>query len=205
MRGVDAVLFDLGNVLVGWDPFLPYVGRRTRAEVEQFFAEVDFMAFNHEQDAGRTWADARVALAATHPEHVPMLDIYVEHYPDSVYGELPGAEDLVRDLAATGLRSYGLTNWPAETFHVAFERTTVVARLDGVVVSGREGVAKPDPRIFALAVARFGLDPRRTLFTDDSERNVRAAAAAGFRTHHFDGYPGLRAALRALGVAIPST
>ena len=205
VREVDAVLFDLGNVLVGWDPFLPFVGRRSRDDVERFFAEVDFMAFNHEQDAGRSWADARAALAMTHPEHVPMLDIYVEHYPESVYGEIPGGGDLVRDLAAVGLRSYGLTNWPAETFHVALEHTTVVAQLDGVVVSGREGVAKPDPRVFLLAVERFGLDVSRTLFTDDSERNVAAAAAAGFRTHHFDGYPALRGALRTLGVALPST
>jgi 2-haloacid dehalogenase len=205
VSGIDAVLFDLGNVLVGWDPLRPFVGRRSRAEVERFFSEIDFMAFNHEQDAGRSWADARAALATTHPEHVPMLDIYVEHYPESVYGEIPGGGELVRVLAAAGVRSYGLTNWPAETFHVALEHTTVVARLDGVLVSGQEGMAKPDPRIFRLVVERFGLDVSRTLFTDDSERNVAAAAAAGFRTHHFDGYPALRGALRTLGVAVPST
>lgn len=205
MSDIDAVLFDLGNVLVGWDPFLPFVGRRPRREVERFFAEIDFTAFNHEQDAGRSWVDARAALATTHPEHVPMLDIYVEYFPDSVFGELPGGGDLVRDLAVAGLRSYGLTNWPAETFHVALEHTTVVARLDGVLVSGREGLAKPDARIFRLVVERFGLDPSRTLFTDDTERNVAAAAAAGFRTHRFDGYPGLRRALRTLGVALPAT
>ena len=91
----------------------------------------------------------------------------------------------------------------AETFHVALRKTTVVGALADVVVSGREMVAKPDPRIFDLAVSRFGLDPARTLFTDDAERNVRVAAGRGFRTHHFQGPAGLRAQLRALGVDVP--
>ena len=202
-RLVDAVLFDLGNVLVGWDPFLPYQGRYPRARVERFFTTIDFMAFNHEQDAGRAWADAREALARTHPEYVPMLDVYIAHFADSVTGDMPGAARLVADVKAAGVRAFGLTNWSAETFHVALQKTTVVGALADVVVSGRERIAKPDPRVFDLAVSRFGLDPARTLFTDDAEQNTRVAAGRGFRTHPFQGPAGLRAQLRALGVDVP--
>lgn len=202
-RLVDAVLFDLGNVLVGWDPFLPYQGRYPRARVERFFTTIDFMAFNHEQDAGRAWADAREALARTHPEYVPMLDVYIAHFADSVTGDMPGAARLVADVKAAGVRTFGLTNWSAETFHVALQKTTVVGALADVVVSGREKIAKPDPRVFDLAVSRFGLDPARTLFTDDAEQNTRVAAGRGFRTHPFQGPAGLRAQLRALGVDVP--
>ena len=200
---LDAVLFDLGRVLVDWDPYRPYVGRYPRAEVERFFAEIDFMAFNHLQDAGRSWADARAALATTHPAQVPLLDVYIEHFADSVCGEIPGAGLLVADLQATGIRTFGLTNWPAETFSVALTKTEVVARLHGVVVSGREGTAKPDPAVFRIAIERFGLDPTRPLFTDDAVRNVQAAAAHGFRTHLFAGPAALRAELRGLGVPVP--
>lgn len=201
---LDAVLFDLGRVLVDWDPYRPYAGRYPRAEVERFFAEIDFMAFNHLQDAGRSWADARAALAATHPGHVPLLDVYIEHFADSVTGEMPGAGRLVADLQAAGVRTFGLTNWPAETFPVALAKTEVVARLQGVVVSGQEGTAKPDATVFRIAIERFGLDPARTLFTDDGARNVDAAAALGFRTHLFTGPTTLRAELRALGVPLPA-
>lgn len=200
---IEAVLFDLGRVLVDWDPFRPYEGRYPRAQVERFFAEIDFMAFNHLQDAGRTWADARAALAVTHPAHVPLLDVYIEHFEESVGGEMPDAARIVADLQAAGVRTYGLTNWPAETFHVALAKTDVVPRLEGVVVSGQERTAKPDAAVFRIAIDRFALDPARTLFTDDAERNTRAAAELGFRTHHYTGPAGLRAELRSLGVPVP--
>jgi len=80
-RTVDAVLFDLGNVLIEWDPYLPYVGRYERAAVEEFFAAIDFFAFNHEQDAGRSWAEARAVLAAESLEHARMLDVYIDGFP----------------------------------------------------------------------------------------------------------------------------
>lgn len=202
-RAIDAVLFDLGRVLVRWDPYLPFAGRFDRADVDRFFAEVDFPAFNHAQDAGRPWAQAREELARTHPEHLPLLDTYVEHFAESVPGEVPGSAAVVDDLQAAGVRTLGLTNWSAETFHVAGEQAPVVTRLEAVLVSGEERVAKPDPAVFRLAVERFGLEPGRTLFTDDSPRNVEAAAALGFVTELFVDAVGVRARLAALG-ALPA-
>lgn len=203
-RAVDAVLFDLGQVLVRWEPRLAYAGRHDPAEVDAFFADVDFPAFNHEQDAGRSWADARAALAASHPHHVPMLDTYVRHFPDALPGPVAGAPGVVAGLRAAGVRVLGLTNWSAETFHLAAQAAPVVAQLEDVLVSGREGIAKPDPRIFELAVERFRLDPARTLFTDDSEVNVAAAERVGLRAHHFTTHAALRDHLFALGVRLPA-
>ena len=200
---IDAVLFDLGNVLVEWDPYRPYVGRFDRSDVEDFFASIDFFAFNHEQDAGRTWAQARAVLAERDDGQARMLDVYVEHFDAAVVGELPGAAELVDDLLRTGTPAYGLTNWPAETFHVAGRNAPVVNRLRGVVVSGREGIAKPDPRIYDLAAGRFGLDPARTLFVDDRAVNVDAAVERGFLGEVFGDHGTLRRRLRGLGVAVP--
>ena len=201
-RQIDAVLFDLGQVLVEWDPFGPYLGRYDRAAVQHFFDEIDFPAFNHLQDAGRSWAEARAALGTSHPLQVPMLDVYTDCFTRAVPGEVPGASDLVADLQAIGIRTLGLTNWSAETFHVAPVQAPVVGMLEDVVVSGRVGIAKPDPGIFAIAADRLSLDPSRTLFTDDSAANIDGAAAFGFRTELFTGMPALRRCLDLLGVPV---
>lgn len=198
---IDAVLFDLGQVLVRWDPYLPYAGRFDRGEVEAFFTEIDFPAFNHAQDAGRPWAVARAEIARSHPHRLGMLDCYVDHFDDAVPGPVPGAEELVSDVLAAGVRAYGLTNWSAETFPVASRTAPVVDLLQGVLVSGAEGVAKPDPRIYAIALERFALDPAGTLFVDDSAVNVRAARAAGLHAELFTTHEDLRRALRGYGLA----
>ena len=202
-RLIDAVLFDLGNVLVRWDPYLPYEGRYDREDVERFFREADFMALNHAQDAGEPWSSVRGRLAQRRPDLVSMLDVYLADHRQSVPGEVPGADATVRGLRAVGVHVYGLTNWGAENWHVAAEQAPVIDLLEGVVVSGHEKVAKPEPDAFARAVSRFGLDPARTLFTDDSPTNVDAAAALGFRVHRFHDHPGLVGHLRTLGVGLP--
>ncbi|MFC8923305.1 HAD family hydrolase [Cellulosimicrobium sp. NPDC057127] len=199
---IDAVLYDFGNVLVGWDPYRAYAGHTPRDAVDTFFADVDFAALNHARDAGETWAAARTHVGATHPDHVDLLDRYVEHFPATLTGPVDGSAELVRELRGLGLRLYGLTNWSAELFHHAATAAPATTLMDDVLVSGREGLAKPDPAIFRLAIGRFGLDAERTLFTDDSPANVDAAARLGLRTHLFRGTADLRAALRDLGVDV---
>jgi 2-haloacid dehalogenase len=199
---IDAVLFDLGNVLVRWDPYLPYADRYPRDAVDRFFRESDFLALNHAQDAGESWQSLRETLAADRPDLVPMLDVYLEDHRRSVPGAVPGAERTVRGLRAAGVRVFGLTNWGAENWHVAADHA-VVGLLEGVVVSGRERVAKPEPEIFRRAIDRFGLEPARTLFTDDTRRNVDAAMGVGFRTHLFRDHAELGDHLHTLGVHLP--
>ncbi|GEK19999.1 HAD-IA family hydrolase [Cellulomonas xylanilytica] len=202
---IDTVVFDLGNVLVRWDPYRPFVGRLPAAQTEAFLTGFDFMAFNHLQDAGRSWADARAELAASAPEHLPALDVYVEHFAETLTGPVEGSYDVVRDLRALGVRLLGLTNWSAETFHLAEPAAPAIGLLEDVLVSGEVGLAKPDPRVFALLTQRFGLHPARTVFVDDSAANVDAAAAAGFDAVLFTTAEALRADLAARGVRLPRT
>lgn len=203
MTRVDAVVFDLGNVLVHWDAARAFAGVLPDAEVRRFFADVDFPALNQRQDAGRPWHEARAEVARTHPEHVATLDLYVARFAHALPGPVAGSAAVVDDLRAAGVRVLGLTNWSAETYHHAVPAAPVIGRLEAVVVSGREGVAKPDPRIFRLLADRHGLDPARTVFTDDSPVNVAAAAAEGFLAVPFTGAAALRADLVALG-ALPA-
>lgn len=201
---VDTVVFDLGNVLVRWDPTLPFAGRLTDDEVHRFFADVDFAALNLRQDAGRPWAEACAEVARTHPQHLAALDLYVERFAASLPGPVAGTAAVVDDLRAAGVRVLGLTNWSAETFHHAAPAAPAIGRLEAVVVSGREGIAKPDPRIFRLLAERHDLDPARTLFTDDTPVNVLAALDEGFQSVLFTDADALRGDLVARG-ALPRT
>lgn len=199
---IDAVVFDLGNVLVRWDPAAAFAGVLPDADVQRFLADVDFPALNQLQDAGRPWAEARAEMADRHPEHVATLDLYVERFAHALPGEVPGTAAVVDDLRAAGVRVLGLTNWSAETFHHAVPAAPAIGRLEAVVVSGQEGVAKPDPRIFRLLASRHGLVPERTVFTDDSPVNVAAAEAEGFQGVLFTDAGTLRTELVARGVQV---
>lgn len=203
MSAVDAVVFDLGNVLVWWDPSRAFVGALTEAEAARFVQEVDFLELNERQDAGRTWAEARAEVARRHPEHVDTLDLYVDRFPRALGGPVPGTAEIVDDLRAAGVRVLGLTNWSAETFHHAEPAAPAVGRLEGVVVSGREGLMKPDPRIFRLLLDRYHLRPERTVFVDDTLGNVVAARALGLQAVRFTDADALRTELVARGALPP--
>lgn len=201
---LDTVLYDLGNVLVGWDPYGPFDGL-DRAAVDAFFAETDFLAHNHEQDAGRTWAELRALVARSWPQHATLVDRYVDGFAASLTGPVPGSAEIVDELAAAGTRLYGLTNWSAELFHHAVPAAPAIGRLEGIVVSGEVGLAKPDPEIFRLTVDRFGLEPARTLFVDDSPANVRAAQDVGLHAVRFTTSAALRRELVRLGLLGPQS
>ncbi|MFE6970271.1 HAD family hydrolase [Isoptericola sp. NPDC057653] len=197
---IDTVVFDFGNVLVGWDPYGAFPGR-TRAEVDAWMAEVEFPAFNLAQDAGRSWADARATLA-DRPHLQPLLDEYVANFAGTLTGPVPGSADLVDELHAAGVRLLGLTNWSAELFRHAAPAAPATTRMEQVVVSGRVGLAKPDPAIFRHLAATHHVDPARAVFVDDSPTNVAAARGVGFHAVPFTTTPALRAALRDLGLPV---
>lgn len=201
---VTTVVLDLGNVLVGWDPRRVWAGTRTDAEIDRFLADTDFDALNRSLDGGRPYADARAEVLRRWPHHVATLDDYWTGFPASLTGPVPGTEELVRGLRDAGMRLLGLTNWSAETFHHAQSAAPAIGMLQDVLVSGRVGLAKPDPAIFRLLVREYGLDPARTLFVDDSAANVDAAALVGLLTHLFSTAQLLREDLLARGIALPS-
>ena len=204
MSSIEVVVLDLGNVLIEWDPRVVWSRTMSDAEIDQFMDESGFAELNRSLDGGRSYADARAALARSHPQHVPTLDAYWEAFADTLVRPVPGMADLVAELRAGGTRLIGLSNWSAETFHHAPVAAPAIALLEDVLVSGRVQLAKPDRAIFELLISRFALEGARTLFVDDSEANVRAAREAGLHAHHFSGADRLRAELRAMGV-LPSS
>lgn len=199
---VTTVVFDLGGVLIDWDP--RYLYRQllpTDEAIEAFLDEVGFPGWNHAVDAGRsTWADAVDALSGSHPHHRHLIEAYPSRFAETLGGPIEGSVEVLRELHDLGLRLLGLTNWSAETFPVALERFDFLDLFDDIVVSGAERVAKPDPEIFALLVRRHGLDPSRTLFVDDKQANVDAARRAGLVGLLFTDARALRADLESAGV-----
>ncbi|WP_159620856.1 HAD family hydrolase [Ruania rhizosphaerae] len=202
MSRISAVVFDFGQVLVHWDPTAVWEGELSRQEALTALEEADFFAVNRRLDAGARWADVRGEHEARVGERVQVVDRYLQDFPRSLVRPMEGMEALVRDLQHAGIRTLGLTNWSAETFHHAPDVVPAIALMEDVVVSGQVKLAKPDPAIYTLMLDRFGLDPAQTAFVDDSPPNVDAARALGIRAEVFTGADEWRAALRRWGVAV---
>jgi 2-haloacid dehalogenase len=175
------VVFDLGGVLVDWDPRHLYRDLFDNPdEMESFLAEVTTAEWNAHQDAGRPWAEAVELLVAEHPERRELIEAFHRRWPEMLAGEIPGTVDVLAELRATGVRLVALSNWSAETFPLARERFDFLAWFEGIVISGDVGVNKPDRRIFEHLTAQFCIEPADALFIDDSPANVEAASALGF-------------------------
>ena len=175
-----AVVFDLGGVLIDWNPRHLY--RKLlpdAASVEAFLAEVCTAERNYQQDAGRTVAEAVAELSARHPDRVELIAAYYQRWEEMLGGALDEAVAVLEELDAAGVPLYALSNWSRETFPIARRRFRFLQRFRGIVVSGEERMAKPDPRIYRLLLDRYRLDAARCLFIDDVARNVDAARAAG--------------------------
>jgi 2-haloacid dehalogenase len=196
-----AVVFDLGGVLIDWDPRHLY--RKLLADeaaVEEFLATVCTLEWNAEQDRGRPFAEGVAELVERHPAHADAIAAYRERWAEMLGGAFDGTVELLAELRAGGVPVYALTNWSAETFGIARERYEFLDWFDGVVVSGEERMIKPDPAIFQLLLDRFGLDPEATVFVDDSEANVTVARRLGLDAVPFTDPTQLRHDLATLGL-----
>jgi 2-haloacid dehalogenase len=200
---IRAIVFDLGGVLIDWDPRHLYrqLFGGDDAAMERFLAEVCTPAWNARQDAGRSWHQAVEALARQHPARRDLIVAYDERWPEMLGGAIQGTVDILAELrGAPGLGLAVLSNWSAEKFPVAVERFDFLGWFDALVISGEVGVSKPDPRIFRILLERTRFDPAATLFVDDVAANIAVAADHGMRTHLFRDPPGLRAEIVALGL-----
>ncbi|MFT3942729.1 MAG: HAD family phosphatase [Ancrocorticia sp.] len=197
---VTAVVFDLGNVLVGWDSYRALTHRMTLKEWLDLAEAMDFASFNAMADSGVPLDEVIRRASEKDPSYGEVLREYYERFDDSIIGPVPGAAEIVAELKSTGVRLLGLTNWSDETYHFALPKAPAIALLDSVMVSGREGLAKPDPRIFERMIERYDLIPHNTVFIDDSPSNVEAAAALGLVSILFTDADALREQLRRLGV-----
>jgi 2-haloacid dehalogenase len=203
---VDAVVFDLGNVLIRWDPFAAIAAGVGHDEARAFLTadDFDFGAWNYEQDAGRGWAEAEAVASKAHPRWEPALRAYRQHFPHSLTGVVDDTVAVLRELHAAGVPLFALTNWSEELFPEALRRFDFLELFEDIVVSGEEGVAKPDREIFEILEERMrhrgSLED--TVFIDDSPRNIEAAAAAGMDAILFTDTGHLREDLRARGLPL---
>lgn len=197
------VVFDLGGVLIDWNPRRLY--RKLLpddAAIESFLAEVCTAEWNLQQDAGRSWAEAVAELTARFPDRAGLIAAYHERWEEMLGGAIGDTVALLEELDAAGVPLYALTNWSRETFPIARRRFPFLSRFRGVVVSGEERAAKPDPRIYRILLERYQLEPAECLFIDDVPRNVEGARAAGMEGILFTSAADLRRELAARQVPL---
>jgi 2-haloacid dehalogenase len=201
MPAIDTVIFDIGNVLIEWEPRHLY--RKLFAEesrMEWFLANICTGAWNLEQDRGRSFAEGVRELTLRHPEWVSEIRAYDERWGEMVPGEVPGSVAILDKLLGRHLPIFGISNFSTEKFAYARERFGFLDRLNGVVVSGHEGLLKPDAAIYRLFLERYGRQARRCLFIDDSPANVEGARKIGMNAAWFQDAPQLERELVTFGL-----
>ena len=195
----QAVVFDIGGVLVDWHPHLAWSPEMGEDGARAFMARIEFRARNLRADGGETFAD--LAAELDDPEDAVRLAAYPSLYARTVQGRVVGTWAVLEELKARGVPTHAITNWSAETWPVGVTVHPQLGEVFGtLIVSGREGITKPDPRIFRLLCARAGLAPEACLFVDDGAHNVESARAAGMDGHHFIDAAAFRDALVGRGL-----
>ena len=199
---VSAAVFDVGNVLYGWDPDAFLVRQIADDDARlRFIKDVDLWSWHDSLDGGRPFNEASAELSEKFPDYAHLISAWGERFGETISNPVPGVHAIVEELDARGVPLFGITNFSADfwkPFH-ARERA-FFGRFRDIVVSGEEKLLKPDPAIYYLALRRFGLRPEEALFIDDREINVEGALAVGMKAHLFVGAEDLRARLGAEGL-----
>jgi 2-haloacid dehalogenase len=180
------LVFDLGGVLIDWDPRHLY--RKLiddEDDIDTFLSEICTPEWNLKQDAGRALAEATVERISMFPEEKPLIEAFYGRWEEMLGGDIAETVEILRELKDRGETLYALTNWSGETFPIALQRFDFLQWFEGTIVSGTEKLAKPDPTIFHLLLDRYNLQANDCLFIDDSKVNIEAAGRIGFETHHF--------------------
>jgi 2-haloacid dehalogenase len=202
IEGPVAVIFDVGNVLYGWDPEaflarqLPEDEKRLR-----FIADIDLWSWHDSLDGGRPFDEAAAELSERFPDYAHLISAWGERFGETITDPVPGVHEIVRALQTRHVPLFAITNFSADfwpPFH-AREREFFDLFQD-IVVSGEEKLLKPDPALYFRALDRFGLKPAEALFVDDRAINVEGARAVGMQAHLFDGADGLRRRLERDGL-----
>jgi len=201
---INTVVFDLGNVLIRWNPRNLY--RKLFVDDEQametFLSEVCSSDWNERQDAGRSWQEAIDEAIARHPTQEALIRAYRERWEEMLGGALEETVEILEQLHAKQVRLLALTNWSAETFPIALERFAFLNRFEGILVSGAEGIIKPAPQIFQLLKSRYQFEGHHAVFIDDHAPNIEGARREGFHALQFSNAGQLRKDLVALGLPL---
>lgn len=195
-------VFDLGGVLIDWNPRHLYrkLFDGDEAAMERFLAEVCTSDWNLAQDAGRPFADACALLVEKHPEQKELIEAFHHRWVEMLAGPIDATVEILRELKERGTPLYALTNWSAETFPHALERYDFLQWFRGTIVSGQEKIVKPDPGIYRLLIDRFEIDPAEAVYIDDNPKNAQAATELGLHGIRFTTPSALAAELRGIGL-----
>lgn len=204
MTNISTIIFDLGGVLIDWNP--RYVYRnifKTEDEMEWFLQNVTTTEWNENQDAGYPLHKATEELVAKHPEWHDEIRAYYGRWIEMLGDALHETVEIFHELKQTGkYKLYALTNWSAELFPHARERFEFLNWFDGIVVSGEEKMRKPSAEFYRVLLDRYHLNPAATIFIDDSLRNIKGAEAVGVRGIHFHNAQQLKEELQRIGVEV---
>ncbi|MCC6470217.1 MAG: HAD family phosphatase [Alphaproteobacteria bacterium] len=198
----SVVVFDLGGVLIDWNPRYLYrkLFNGDVAAMEMFLTEICSPDWNERQDAGRRFQEAEDELIRQHPDKAKLIRAWCARFDEMITGAIDGTVAVLEELKSRGTPLYALSNWSAETFPPQRDRFPFLGHFAGILVSGNEGMIKPDPRIFRLLLDRYGLRAEDSVFIDDNPGNARAAGDLGIHGIHFTSPAALRAELGALGL-----
>ncbi len=203
-KKINTIIFDLGAVLIDWNP--KYVFTTVFEEEEKmnwFFENICTSEWNEKQDAGRSIKEATEELIALYPEYENQVRAYYDRWEEMLRGPIDDTVEILRQLKESGrYKLYALTNWSAETFPVALQRYDFLKWFDGIVMSGEERTRKPYAEIYHTLLSRFSVNADEAIFIDDSLRNIKGAEAVGIRGIHFQSPEQLRQALEEEGIMI---
>ena len=195
------VVFDLGAVLIEWNPRHLYRKVFTdEAQMEWFLANVCHNDWNLAQDRGRTFDEAVAEAINRHPDWKREIELYRDRWMEMVPGDIPGSVQILEELHTKGVSLYAITNWNGDTFRTTRNRFTFLNLFRDIVVSGDEKMLKPAPEIFNLLAQRNNINLTDSIFIDDSMKNVKGAEAVGMQGHHFTSPEVLAKDLRTRGL-----
>ena len=196
----QAVIFDIGNVLIEWNPERFYDAQIGEERRRAMFAAVDLHAMNDRIDEGGLFRETIYQTAASYPEWETQIRWWFDHWIDMASPRIDGSVALLRALRTKGVPVFALTNFGIHSFAFALTQYDFLTEFDRSYVSGHMGVIKPDPQIFAMVEADCGIAPGNLLFADDRADNIVAAARRGWRTHQFESWQGWAMRLVAEGL-----
>jgi len=202
MKKIETVIFDLGGVLIDWNPDYVYKTIfNDETKMREFYNEICTSEWNEEQDAGRGLKEATEELVAKFPHEEQNIRAYYDRWEEMLRGEIEESVQVLEKIKEKGeVKLYALTNWSAETFPVALKRFPFLQWFDGRLVSGEEKMRKPFSEIYHLLISRFNIDPHTAVYIDDNERNLKPPADLGIHTILFKSASQLSEELAALGV-----
>ena len=183
---IQAVVFDVGKVLVEWERDLPFRRLIPDAGKRAYFMNTVIpLDWHGQHDGGRSAAEMIAERSAQFPDHAHLIEAWLSHFNETIPGPVPGSDAIVTELHARGVPLYAITNFGADTWAGYRPTNALFDLFEDIVVSGDEQLAKPDPAIYALAEKRFGRAGSTMLFIDDSLLNVTSARESGWHAHHF--------------------